>query len=177
MQFDINTNLGTIRVELNPAKAPKTVENFVKYAESGFYNGTLFHRVIPEFMVQGGGFEPGMTQKTTLDSIENEANNGLLNTYGTIAMARTNEPHSATSQFFINVSDNPFLNYSNATTQGWGYCVFGKVVGGDDVLRSITQVRTGRTGVHTDVPEEDLIIESITAHVEEPENTQPENTA
>lgn len=155
------TNRGVIGIELDAAKAPKTVENFLHYARSGHYDNTLFHRVINGFMLQGGGFEPGMRQKPTAAPIENEANNGLRNSRYTVAMARTSDPHSATAQFFINVADNDFLNYKEPTGQGWGYCVFGKVVEGTDVVDQIRSVRTGRSGGHQDVPEEDVVIERV----------------
>jgi peptidyl-prolyl cis-trans isomerase B (cyclophilin B) len=158
---EIQTNHGVIKLELDEAKAPKTVANFIAYAKSGYYDGTIFHRVIDGFMLQGGGFEPGMKQKPTNAPIDNEANNGLKNARGTIAMARTNDPHSATAQFFINVTDNAFLNHSSPTPQGWGYCVFGKVVEGEDVLDKIRKVKTGNRAGHQDVPVEDVIIEKV----------------
>lgn len=157
----LHTNKGTIVLELNAEKAPKTVENFLDYARNGFYDGTIFHRVIDGFMIQGGGMEPGMREKKTNSPIQNEANNGLTNERGTIAMARTPDPHSATAQFFINVSDNTFLNFRSETMDGWGYCVFGKVVDGMDVVDSIRNVETGSFGFHQDVPKEDVIIESV----------------
>ena len=150
---------GIITLELDEAKAPKTVANFLEYVAKGHYDNTVFHRVIPGFMVQGGGFEPGMSQKPTDAPIENEANNGLKNNQYTVAMARTNAPHSATAQFFINVADNGFLNHTAPSAQGWGYAVFGKVVGGKDVVDGIKAVKTGRKGFHDDVPLEDVIIE------------------
>jgi peptidyl-prolyl cis-trans isomerase B (cyclophilin B) len=150
---------GPITLELDEAKAPKSVANFLSYVKKGHYDNTVFHRVIPGFMVQGGGFEPGMTQKPTDATIENEANNGLKNDNYTVAMARTNAPHSASSQFFINVADNAFLNHTAPSAQGWGYAVFGKVVGGKDVVDRIKAVKTGRKGFHDDVPNEDVIIE------------------
>ncbi len=156
----LHTNHGDIKIELNHEKAPKTAANFEAYVRSGHYNGTIFHRVISHFMVQGGGFEAGMKEKSTNASIENEANNGLSNDNGTVAMARTNDPHSASAQFFINVADNSFLNHSSETTQGWGYAVFGKVVEGIDVVDAIKAVRTSNSGHHQDVPVEDVIIES-----------------
>ena len=162
MTVRMQTNMGTIVLELNSEKAPATVENFVDYAKSGFYDGTVFHRVIPGFMIQGGGFEPGMNQKPTRASIKNEADNGLTNDNGTIAMARTSDPNSATSQFFINVKDNDFLNYTASTPQGWGYCVFGKVVEGMDVIEKIEKVATGSRGMHQDVPTDDVVIEKVT---------------
>jgi peptidyl-prolyl cis-trans isomerase B (cyclophilin B) len=157
----MQTNKGTIVLELNADKAPKTVENFLNYAKKGFYDGTIFHRVIDGFMIQGGGMEPGMREKSTDAPIQNEANNGLANERGTIAMARTPDPHSATAQFFINVSDNDFLNFRAETTDGWGYCVFGKVVEGMDVVDEIRKVETGSFGFHQDVPKEDIIIEKM----------------
>ncbi|WP_374513875.1 peptidylprolyl isomerase [Niveibacterium sp.] len=155
----LHTSLGVITLELDAEKAPKTVKNFIEYVESGHYNGTIFHRVIDGFMVQGGGMTPDMQQKPTRDTIENEANNGLKNERGTIAMARTQAPHSASAQFFINVADNEFLNYRSSDLQGWGYCVFGKVVEGMDVVDKIRAVKTGRRGFFQDVPNEDVIIE------------------
>lgn len=157
----LNTNKGTIILELDAEKAPETVANFIQYAKDGFYDGTIFHRVIKGFMIQGGGMEPGMKEKTTRDNIKNEAENGLTNDLGTVAMARTPDPHSASSQFFINLSDNKFLNFTSADSQGFGYCVFGKVVEGMDVVDEIKDVETGTTGGHQDVPTEDVIIESI----------------
>ena len=159
-QVLLKTNKGDITIELDAEKAPKTVENFINYVNAGFYNGTIFHRVINNFMVQGGGFEVGMAQKETSASIENEANNGLKNDRYTLAMARTNDPHSATAQFFINVADNDFLNHTNPTPNGWGYAVFGKVVDGIDVVDSIKGVKTGNKGFHQDVPVDDVIIEN-----------------
>jgi len=158
----MQTNKGTIVLELDAEKAPATVANFVEYASSGFYDGTIFHRVIPRFMIQGGGFQPGMTQKAARDPIKNEADNGLKNDLGTIAMARTSDPNSATAQFFINTKDNGFLNHSAPTPQGWGYCVFGKVVEGMDVVQEIEKVSTGTSGGHQDVPNEDVVIEKVT---------------
>ena len=158
----MKTNKGDITLELNGEKAPLTVANFVQYAEAGHYNGTLFHRVIPGFMVQGGGFETGMKQKPTQAPVANEANNGLTNEPMTIAMARTNDPHSATSQFFINVANNGFLNFSSETPSGWGYAVFGVVTGGEEVVKTIEQVTTGQVGPYGDVPSEDVVIESVT---------------
>lgn len=157
----LNTNKGTIVLELDAAKAPATVENFLNYAKNGFYTGTIFHRVIDNFMIQGGGMEPGMREKQTGKPIKNEASNGLPNLRGTIAMARTPDPHSATAQFFINVKDNDFLNFRAETSDGWGYCVFGKVVEGMDVVDDIKKVPTGSFGFHQDVPKEDIIIESV----------------
>ena len=159
--INIITNKGTIALELDAAKAPETVANFEQYAKDGFYNGTIFHRVIDGFMIQGGGMEPGMKEKPTRDSIKNEADNGLTNERGTIAMARTPDPHSASSQFFINLNDNNFLNFTSADAQGYGYCVFGKVVEGMDVVDEIKNVATGSSGGHQDVPTEDVVIESV----------------
>ncbi|CAG9229275.1 MULTISPECIES: peptidylprolyl isomerase [Paraburkholderia] len=156
---ELHTNHGVIKLELNAEKAPKTVANFLNYVNSGHYNGTVFHRVIDGFMIQGGGFEAGMKQKPTEAPIENEANNGLKNVRGSIAMARTNDPHSASAQFFINVADNDFLNHSSPTPQGWGYAVFGKVVDGLDVVEKIKSVKTGSKGFHQDVPVDDVVIE------------------
>lgn len=155
------TSHGLIKIELYPDKAPKTVANFLAYARSGFYDGTLFHRVINNFMIQGGGFASGMEQKPTRAPIENEANNGLRNERGTIAMARTNNPHSATAQFFINVVDNDFLNHTAPTPDGWGYCVFGKVVDGMRVVDDIKGMPTHSKGVHQNVPIADIVIDKI----------------
>ena len=155
---ELNTNHGLIRVELDEAKAPITVANFLKYVNSGHYNGTVFHRVIKGFMIQGGGFEPGLKQKPTKGEIQNEANNGLKNDKYTIAMARTSAPHSASAQFFINATNNDFLNFKSESAQGWGYAVFGKVVAGTDVVDQIEKVKTGRKGFHDDVPLEDVMI-------------------
>ncbi len=157
----MHTRFGTITLKLDAEKAPVTVENFLRYAREGFYDGTIFHRVISNFMIQGGGLEPGMREKATQAPIKNEADNGLPNRRGTIAMARTMEPHSATAQFFINVKDNTFLNYSGPTPQGWGYCVFGEVVDGMDVVDQIKDVPTGNAGYHQDVPLEDVVIEKV----------------
>jgi len=154
----METNHGTISVELDADKAPITVENFKKYLADGFFDDTIFHRVIPNFMIQGGGFNPGMIQKQALDTIENEADNGLGNDRGTIAMARTNDPHSASAQFFINLKDNAFLNHSGKNPQGWGYCVFARVTDGMDVVDKIAAVSTGHSGGHGDVPVEDVVI-------------------
>ena len=154
----LQTNKGDIVLELDAEKAPNTVKNFLDYAKSGFYDGTIFHRVIPGFMIQGGGFTEQMKQKATKDPIDNEANNGLKNDTYTIAMARTQAPHSATAQFFINVNDNGFLNFKAPTMQGWGYAVFGKVVKGQEVVDSIAAVRTGNRGFHQDVPVEAVVI-------------------
>jgi peptidyl-prolyl cis-trans isomerase B (cyclophilin B) len=156
---ELQTNHGVIKLELDAEKAPKTVENFLNYVRKGHYDNTVFHRVIDGFMIQGGGFEPGMQQKPTDAPIDNEANNGLKNVNGSIAMARTNDPHSATAQFFVNVNDNDFLNHSSPTPQGWGYTVFGKVVEGLDVVDKIKKVKTGSKGFHQDVPVDDVIIE------------------
>jgi peptidyl-prolyl cis-trans isomerase B (cyclophilin B) len=155
---DLETNKGTIRVELDDARAPESVRNFLAYVESGHYDGTVFHRVIPGFMIQGGGFAAGMQQKPTQAPITNEANNGLKNVRYTLAMARTSVPHSATAQFFINVTDNDFLNHTSPTPQGWGYAVFGRVVAGTDVVDAIERVATARRGGHDDVPVEDVTI-------------------
>ncbi len=157
----LKTNYGTIVIELYPDKAPKTVENFLSYARDAFYDGTVFHRVIDKFVIQGGGFGPGMAQKLTRAPIENEANNGLRNTRGTVAMARASDPHSATSQFFINVADNDFLNYTAPTPAGWGYCVFGRVVDGMHVVDQIKGVVTGSKLGHKDVPLSDVLVEKV----------------
>ena len=154
---------GVITLELDAEKAPKSAANFLSYVEKGHYNNTIFHRVIPGFMVQGGGFEPGMKQKPTEAPIDNEANNGLKNANYTVAMARTNDPHSATAQFFINVADNGFLNHTSSNAQGWGYAVFGKVVAGHEVVDSIKKVATWRSGFHENVPKEDVVIEKAVA--------------
>jgi peptidyl-prolyl cis-trans isomerase B (cyclophilin B) len=159
----LHTSLGVITLELDADKAPKTVANFLAYVKAGHYDNTVFHRVINGFMVQGGGFEPGMRQKPTQAPIENEAGNGLKNDRYTVAMARTSDPHSATAQFFINVADNAFLNHSAPTAQGWGYCVFGKVVEGHDVVDQIKGVTTTRLGMHQDVPQQDVVIERAEA--------------
>ena len=158
----MTTTVGPMTLELDADNAPKTVENFLSYVSSGFYDGTIFHRVINNFMVQGGGFTADMEQKATQAPIENEANNGLKNARGTIAMARTQDPHSATAQFFINVQDNDFLNHTGENMQGWGYAVFGKVTEGEDVLDKIRCVQTGSQAGHQDVPVEPIIIESVT---------------
>lgn len=154
---------GVITLELDAEKAPKSVENFLNYVNKGHYDKTIFHRVINNFMIQGGGFEPGMTQKPCDEPITNEANNGLKNDNYTVAMARTSDPHSATAQFFINVADNDFLNHKAPSMQGWGYAVFGKVVAGADVVDKIRAVKTGRKGFHDDVPKEDVVIEKAVA--------------
>ncbi|HTH41046.1 MAG TPA: peptidylprolyl isomerase [Rhodocyclaceae bacterium] len=159
-QVEMKTNQGTIVLELDAAKAPVTVANFVQYAKEGFYNGTIFHRVIDGFMIQGGGFEPGMKEKSTHSPIQNEAKNGLKNATGTIAMARTNNPNSATAQFFINLVDNRMLDYPNP--DGAGYAVFGKVTQGLDVVQKIAKVRTGNAGFHQNVPTTPIVIESVT---------------
>ena len=157
----IRTTFGAITLELDAEKAPKTVANFLQYARDGFYDGTIFHRVIDNFMIQGGGFDTDFQQKEAGESVENEADNGLKNDFGTVAMARTMEPHSATAQFFINVKDNDFLNHSGKNMQGWGYAVFGKVTEGEEVLAKIRAVATGSSGGHQDVPVEAVIIESV----------------
>ena len=160
MKVALNTNFGRIVLELDEVKAPKTVANFVEYVKSGHYTGTIFHRVIAGFMIQGGGFDKNMSQKPTKAPIENEANNGLKNEVGTIAMARTSDPHSASAQFFINVKNNSFLNHTSKTSQGWGYAVFGKVSEGMDIVSKIEGVRTANKGGHGDVPVEPVIIET-----------------
>ena len=154
---------GVITLELDADKAPLSVENFLSYVANGHYNQTVFHRVIKDFMIQGGGFEPGMKQKPCAAPIDNEANNGLHNDIYTVAMARTGDPHSATAQFFINTTDNSFLNHSSPTPQGWGYAVFGKVVAGTEVVDAIRAVKTGRKGFHDDVPVQDVVIEKAIA--------------
>ncbi len=154
----MTTSAGALTIELDDAKAPATVANFLQYVNSGHYNGTVFHRVIKGFMIQGGGFGPGMKQKPTGAEIRNEANNGLKNDKYTLAMARTSAPHSATAQFFINATDNDFLNFRSESPQGWGYAVFGKVVAGTEVVDAIERVATGRRGMHDDVPTEDVVI-------------------
>ena len=154
----LKTNYGDIKINLFEQAAPKTVENFLSYVNEGFYDNTIFHRVISNFMIQGGGFEPGLEQKETKAPIENEADNGQSNKVGTLAMARTNDPHSATCQFFINVQDNDFLNFSSATSSGFGYCVFAEIVDGMDVVEKIRTVNTGNAGMHQDVPLEDVVI-------------------
>lgn len=159
-----HTNLGDIVIKTFDEKSPITVKNFLNYCRDGFYDNTIFHRVINGFMIQGGGFEPGMQQKTTKDPIKNEANNGLKNNRATLAMARTNDPHSATAQFFINVVDNDFLNFRSEQQNGWGYCVFGEVVEGMDIVDQIKGVETGRSGLPQDVPVEDIIIKRITVN-------------
>jgi peptidyl-prolyl cis-trans isomerase B (cyclophilin B) len=158
----LHTTLGEIHLELDVEKAPKSVENFLNYVKSGYYDGTIFHRVINGFMIQGGGFTSSMDQKPANAPIENEANNGLKNEQYTIAMARTNEPHSASAQFFINVANNDFLNFRSPTPQGWGYAVFGKVISGTEVVDKIKGVKTGTKGWHNDVPIDDVIITKAT---------------
>lgn len=158
----IETTLGNITLELDAENAPNSTENFVAYVNDGFYDGTIFHRVIPGFMIQGGGMNPDMSEKKTKPSIKNEANNGLKNDRGTVAMARTNDPHSASSQFFINVKDNDFLNFKSEDMQGWGYAVFGKVVDGLDVMEKIVAVETGSNGYHQDVPKEPILMNKVT---------------
>ncbi len=159
---ELDTNMGAIVIELNEEKAPKTVENFLNYVKSGHYDGTIFHRIIDGFMIQGGGMDAEMNEKATNAPVENEADNGLKNDKGTIAMARTQDPHSATSQFFINVKDNDFLNHSGKNMQGWGYTVFGKVTSGMDVIDKMRGVPKGRFGMHADVPNEPVVINSAT---------------
>jgi peptidyl-prolyl cis-trans isomerase B (cyclophilin B) len=161
-KVELQTNHGTILIELDEAKAPLTVANFLSYVEKGHYNGTVFHRVIKSFMVQGGGFEAGMKQKPTAETIKNEANNGLKNNHYTLAMARTSAPHSASAQFFINTTDNDFLNFKSESASGWGYAVFGKVIGGKEVVDAIEGVKTGNRGGHGDVPLEDVVITQAT---------------
>jgi peptidyl-prolyl cis-trans isomerase B (cyclophilin B) len=155
----LHTNHGVIDVELDAKRAPETSRNFLAYVESGFYSNPVFHRVIDGFMIQGGGFEPGMRQKPTLGPIKNEADNGLKNERYTVAMARTSDPHSASSQFFINVKDNDFLNHTAPDADGWGYCVFGRVVVGQAIVDKIKGVKTGKRGFHSDVPVDDVVIE------------------
>jgi peptidyl-prolyl cis-trans isomerase B (cyclophilin B) len=157
-QVELQTSLGNIRVELDELKAPESSRNFLEYVDSGHYDGTVFHRVIRGFMIQGGGFAAGMKQKPTRAELRNEANNGLKNDHYTLAMARTSAPHSATAQFFINTTDNDFLNFKSESPQGWGYAVFAKVVSGTEVVDAIEQVKTGRSGGHDDVPLEDVVI-------------------
>ncbi len=158
----METSKGPIKIELHADKAPETVENFLKYVDDEFYNGTIFHRVIDNFMIQGGGFTSEMQQKPTADPIQNEADKGLKNARGTIAMARTSDPHSATSQFFINTgAANEFLNHTSKSGQGWGYCAFGEVVEGMNVVDEISVVKTGRHGMHSDVPQEPIVIQSV----------------
>lgn len=157
----MKTSKGDIKIQLNEEKAPKTCENFLKYVEAGHYSGTIFHRVIDGFMIQGGGFDEAMNQKPAPDTVENEADNGLANNTGTIAMARTQDPHSASAQFFINVKDNAFLNHTSKDLRGWGYCVFGEVVEGMDVVNQIKDVPTGNAGYHQDVPKEAIVINEV----------------
>ena len=159
---ELQTTAGVIRLELDDPKAPITVANFLEYVNAGHYDGTVFHRVIKGFMVQGGGFEAGMKQKPTKGEIQNEANNGLKNDKYTVAMARTSAPHSASAQFFINATNNDFLNFKSESAQGWGYAVFGKVVAGTEVVDAIEKVRTGRKGFHDDVPLDDVLITKAT---------------
>ena len=161
-QVEMKTSRGTIRIELYQDKAPKTVANFLQYAKDGFYNGTIFHRIIDNFMVQGGGFDKDMREKRTRGPIENEATNQLRNEIGTLAMARTSAPHSASAQFFINLKHNEFLNFREPTTQGFGYAVFGRVVQGMDIVADMAKVKTGRNGPHSDVPLEPIVIEAVT---------------
>jgi len=160
-QVRMTTSLGVIDIELDAGKAPKTVANFLGYVDKGFYNGTIFHRVIPGFMIQGGGMTPGMKEKPTGAKIQNEADNGLKNLAGTLAMARTSDPHSASAQFFINTVDNSFLNHRDKTMQGWGYAVFGKVTKGMDVVKKIEAVQTSNAGMHQNVPKQDVVIQKI----------------
>ena len=162
MSITLHTNFGDITLELFNDKAPVTAANFLQYCRDGHYNGTIFHRVIDGFMIQGGGYAPGFEEKDTRDSIKNEANNGVSNKVGTIAMARTMDPHSASAQFFINVADNTFLDFKSESMQGWGYCVFGQVTAGMDIVNKIKAVKTGRYGMHQDVPKEDVVIENVT---------------
>ncbi|PZP36643.1 MAG: cyclophilin [Roseateles depolymerans] len=161
-QIKLQTNLGDIVIELDVEKAPLSAANFLAYVRSGHYNGTIFHRVIKGFMIQGGGFEPGLKQKPTEAPIQNEANNGLKNAKYTLAMARTNAPHSATAQFFINATDNGFLDFKSESPSGWGYAVFGKVVSGTEIVDQIEKVKTGKSGFYDDVPKEDVVIVSAT---------------
>lgn len=158
MKVVMHTSAGQIEIELDTAKAPVSAENFASYVKAGHYDGTIFHRVIKDFMIQGGGFSADMSQKPTNKPIRNEANNGLKNVRGTLAMARTSDPHSASAQFFINTVDNDFLNFRNESTQGWGYAVFGKVTAGMDVVDRIRSVKTGNAGMHQDVPVEPVVI-------------------
>jgi peptidyl-prolyl cis-trans isomerase B (cyclophilin B) len=158
---EMTTNAGVIRIELDDAKAPGSVENFLSYVRNGHYDNTVFHRVIKGFMIQGGGFEPGMKQKPTAAPINNEANNGLKNQRYSVAMARTSAPHSATAQFFINTTDNGFLDFTSETPQGWGYAVFGRVISGKEVVDAIEKVTTGRKGMHENVPVSDVVIERV----------------
>ena len=159
----LHTNHGVISLELDAERAPETVANFLQYVKDGHFDNTVFHRVIDGFMIQGGGFEPGMKQKATRPPVKNEAGNKLANNAYTVAMARTSDPHSASAQFFINVADNAFLNHTGQTPQGWGYCVFGRVTEGKDVVDRIKKVKTGSRGMHQDVPLEDVVIEKAEA--------------
>ena len=161
-QIKFETSLGNFTAELDAAKAPNTVKNFVSYVQAGFYDGTIFHRIIPNFMIQGGGMNPDMSEKANNAAIENEADNGLKNEKGTLAMARTNDPHSATSQFFINAKDNTFLDHTGKNPQGWGYAVFGKVIEGIEVVEAIEKVKTGNHGHHGDVPLEAIVMNKVT---------------
>ena len=162
VMVEMHTSKGLITLELDAEKAPVTVANFIEYVNSGHFDGTIFHRVIPGFVIQGGGLESGMREKPTQAPIENEADNGLKNVTGSICMARTNDPHSATSQFFINLKDNQFLDHTEKSPQGWGYAVFGQVTGGMDVVEAIAAVQTGNAGFHQDVPVEDIVVEKVT---------------
>ena len=162
VMVEMHTSKGLITLELDAEKAPVTVANFIEYVKSGHFDGTIFHRVIPGFVIQGGGMESGMKEKPTQPPIENEADNGLKNVTGSICMARTNDPHSATSQFFINLKDNQFLDHSGKNPQGWGYAVFGQVTDGMDVVEAIAAVQTGNAGFHQDVPVEDIVVEKVT---------------
>jgi peptidyl-prolyl cis-trans isomerase B (cyclophilin B) len=162
MSITLHTTLGDVTLELFHDKAPETAKNFEQYCREGHYNGTLFHRVIDGFMIQGGGYASGFDEKPTRAPIKNEANNGLSNEVGTVAMARTMEPHSASAQFFINIANNTFLDFKSESTQGWGYCVFGKVIDGMDVVNKIKGVKTGRYGMHQDVPKEEVLITNVT---------------
>ena len=162
VMVEMHTSKGIITLELDAEKAPVTVANFIEYVNSGHFDGTIFHRVIPGFVIQGGGLESGMKEKPTQAPIENEADNGLKNVTGSICMARTNDPHSATSQFFINLKDNQFLDHSGKNPQGWGYAVFGQVTDGMDVVEAIAAVQTGNAGFHQDVPVEDIVVEKVT---------------
>jgi peptidyl-prolyl cis-trans isomerase B (cyclophilin B) len=161
-RVELQTSKGNITIELDEAKAPESARNFVAYVEAGHYDNTVFHRVIKGFMIQGGGFEPGLKQKPVRAPIRNEANNGVKNNHYTLAMARTSDPHSATAQFFINATDNDFLNFKGENANGWGYAVFGRVVAGSEVVDAIEQVKTGRSGFHDDVPLEDVVIQGAT---------------
>jgi peptidyl-prolyl cis-trans isomerase B (cyclophilin B) len=162
VMVEMHTSKGLITLELDAEKAPVTVANFIEYVKSGHFDGTIFHRVIPGFVIQGGGMESGMKEKPTQPPIENEADNGLKNVTGSICMARTNDPHSATSQFFINLKDNQFLDHTGKNPQGWGYAVFGQVTDGMDVVEAIAAVQTGNAGFHQDVPVEDIVVEKVT---------------